>query len=298
MIHTSLAGSFFHLWLAQRAYPEIFPEWVAEGETWAAFLAGSVAPDLGFFPGGPRVFSERIHHGQTGDFLRALRDEVQDEVERAFVAGWALHLYTDTALHPWVNSRVDTLLQDLSGRFSQRRDLWHMRLENGIDCDLLGRNELRFLWDVDIHFPQRSGGSGILPLAGQIFYGEDAREDQLRQGMESQKKWLRRLPRIFLWTGNVCPASPKGVIPAVGFCVRPLVRKILGDWLGSAQRWDTMAAVARPLHLESVTLSEAEKLGSQALCAFKAGFAERFDSLENLDLDTGQLASCRECGDE
>ena len=284
-----MAGTFFHFWLAQRAYREVFPKDVTQSEKQAAFFAGSVAPDLGFFPGGPRCFSERLHHEQTGDFLRALRDGAQDDVEWAFVSGWALHLYTDIALHPWVNSRVDALLENISGRFSQRRDLWHMRLENGIDCDLLSRDELGFLWDVDIHFPQRQGGSGVLLQIGKIFFGGDVQGDQLRQGMESQKKWIRRLPRIFLWTGNTRPASPRWGIYPVGRLVKPLVGKMLGDWIGSAQRWENVAAVARPLCPKSANLSEAEKLGIEALYAFKAGFFERFNSFENLDLDSGKL---------
>lgn len=286
-----MAGTYFHFWLAHRAYSELFPSdsnWKAKR---AAFFAGSVAPDLGFFPGGPRRFSERLHHEQTGDFLRALRDRVQDDLEWAFVSGWALHLYTDIALHPWVNSQVDVLLGNLSGPFSGRRDLWHLRLENGIDCDLLSRDELGFLWDVDIQFPRRQADCEILIQVGKIFFAGDVREAQVRQGMESQKKWVRRLPMIFLWTGNVRPASPKSGIYPFGRLVKPLVGKILGDWLGRVQRWENMAALARPLWPQPAKLSWAEKLGIEALSAFKAGFCEGFDSFENMDLDSGVLTA-------
>ncbi len=259
---------------------------------WPAFLAGSVAPDLGFFPGAPRRFSERLHHEYTGDFLRALRDETRDEVEWAFVAGWALHLYTDVALHPWVNARIDAFLQRLSGRFASRRNLWHMRLEHGIDCNLLEREDLHFLWDVNIHYPpRRPDGPGLLGAVGKLFYGEEAQEVQISKGIDSQKKWIGRLPWIFQLTGNTRPTRKKGLVSMVGYCTRPLVGKLLGDWLGSVERWDTMAAVARPLPPDPVLLNQADHLGEQALEAFRSGFDDHFATLDNLDLDTGEKVS-------
>lgn len=94
---------------------------------------------------------------------------------------------------------------------------------------------------------------------------------------------------IFLWTGSARPASPRWGVSPLGRLVKLLVGKVLGDWLGSAQRWDNMAAVARPLCLKPANINEAEKLGIEALYAFKTGFFERFNSFENLDLDSGRL---------
>lgn len=286
-----MAGTFFHLWLAQRAYPGVFPGRVEEapqGNVWAAFLAGSVAPDMGYFPGGPRRFSVRVHHEHTGDFLRALRDEARDEVEQAFVAGWALHVYADVVLHPWVNACVATLLQGRSGCAATRRDLWHMRLEHGIDCVLLERDELQFMWGVNLCFPLRSDGPGLVATAAEPFYGEDVREVQIIQGMGSLKKWVRRLPRLFLWTGRTCPTRYRGIISALGSCARPLVGKLLGEWLEAVEYLENAAAVALPLHPEQAILTRATDLGSQALEAFRSGYADRFASLANLDLDSGQ----------
>ncbi|SVD90995.1 uncharacterized protein METZ01_LOCUS443849, partial [marine metagenome] len=56
-----MAGSFFHLWLAEQALPMVFADGEPTDQMRAAFAAGAVGPDIGFFPGGPFAFSHRVH---------------------------------------------------------------------------------------------------------------------------------------------------------------------------------------------------------------------------------------------
>ena len=64
--------------------------------------------------------------------------------------------------------------------------------------------------------------------------------------------------------------------------------KLLGEWLEAVEYLENAAAVALPLHPEPAILTRATDLGSQALEAFRSGYADRFASLANLDLDSGQ----------
>lgn len=285
-----MAGSFFHLLLARQAFSLIDPQSrqrSAETLRWRAFQAGSLAPDLGFFPGGPRRLSERIHHEYTGDFLRALGEEAEDEIDAAFAAGWALHLYTDCAVHPWVNSRVEALFSEGDGPAVPNRDLWHMRLEWGLDCRLLEQDQNRFLWEAVLNFPGSSSTPGPLTRAAEKFYGENAGRDDISRGEEALKKWTRLLPRIFLWCGNTRPKF-KLAFPALAPIVKLTTGTVSGDWLATVNGWQNAAAVARPWRQNDADLQRAMRLGEQALQAFEDGWSEGFASLPNLDLDTAE----------
>jgi hypothetical protein len=285
-----LAGSFFHLWLARQAFSRIFPQWQqgsAERLTWKAFQAGSLAPDLGFFPGGPRRLSERIHHEFSGDFLRALRDEAEDEIDGAFAAGWALHLYTDCAIHPWVNARIEALLKDNERHLVPNPDLWHMRSEWGIDCHLLEQDQNRFLWEAVLHFPGNSSAPGPLMRTAAKFFRQDGGEEGIARGEDALKKWTRLLPRIFLWCGHTNP-NFKLSFPVLAPLVKLTTGSFFGDWLATVEGWKNVAAVARPWRQKEADLHRAIELGEQALEAFEAGWSEGFDSLPNLDLDSGE----------
>ena len=285
-----MAGSFFHLWLARQAFSKIDPpsqKSSADTLRWRAFQAGSLAPDLGFFPGGPRRLSERIHHENTGDFLRALREEAEDEIDSAFAAGWALHVYTDCAIHPWVNSRIETLFNEADRPAVPHRDLWHMRLEWGLDCHLLEQDQNRFLWEAVLEFPDNSSAPGPLARAAEKFYRENAGMDEISRGEEALKKWTRLLPRIFLWCGHTRPAF-KLSFPALAPLVKLTTGRASGDWLATVDGWQNAAAVARPWRQNEAGLQRAMRLGEQALQAFEDGWSEGFASLPNLDLDSGE----------
>ena len=282
-----MAGTFWHLTLARQAIPLVNSGWSEEEGSLLgrAFCAGSIAPDLGFFPGGPRAFSERAHHQDTGDFLRALGAGARDSLERAFVFGWALHLYTDIATHPWINEFADRTVARL-GCQTSRRDLWHLRLENGIDCHFLEQPEQRFLWSFNLDW-DRGGGAELLAAVGGTYFGEVALESALSRGIRSQCKWVARLPKIFLLTGHTRPVW----LPSASFfgrLLRPLVSTAVGDWLGETTGWTDVGAVANPIKVDPGVLQRVDTLSSNILEAFERGVIDEFSSLRNVDLDTGK----------
>ena len=190
-------------------------------------------PGYRFFPpAARRSLSHRAHLERCGDFLRALIQGAASANERAFAAGWGLHVYADMAVHPWVEARVAALLHE--GTRPAVPDLWHMRLEWGIDCRLLASEGMDGLWSARLHFPRRADGRSLLGEVGQAFYGRDADESLLERGEEATARWLQRIPKILWWGGHirvagrrpqssvyigVCPPraqDPRRLAPALG----------------------------------------------------------------------------------
>ena len=280
-----MAGSFFHLWLAERVFPLVFGDCAGEGELQAAFAAGSVGPDIGFFPSGPAALSHRVHLERCGDFLRALTQEAASDSERAFAAGWGLHVYTDMAVHPWVENRVAALLRE--GIRPAVPDLWHMRLEWGIDCRLLAGAGMDGLWNAPLHFPRRAAGRSLLGEVGEAFYGRDADESLLARGEEATARWLQRIPKILWWGGHIRVADRRpNFLCTLAFA--HLGRKVLGDWLQHWVRFKDGAALARPLLPSDQVYEEVVGLGESAVERFRHGFDEDFAQLGNPDLYTGE----------
>lgn len=285
-----MAGSFFHLWLAERALSTVFAEDSVTDQIRAAFAAGAVGPDIGFFPGGPFAFSHRVHLGRCGDFLRQLFQEAQSEGEQAFAAGWGLHVYTDLAVHPWVETKVVGMIQ--GGVQPAISDLWHMRLEWGLDCRLLAMEGVEGLWQAQLHFPRRENGNSLLGEVGAGFYGAEASEDLLAQGERSTARWLLRIPRILWWGGHI-EATGRRRNPWCEFVFAKLGRKVVGDWLERWPYFKDAAALARPILPTNETWNQVVELGEGALVDFRRGWQEGFAQLGNVDLYRGEVGDDR-----
>jgi hypothetical protein len=285
-----MAGSFFHLWLAEQALPMIFADGEPTDQMRAAFAAGAVGPDIGFFPGGPFAFSHRVHLEHCADFLRGLSDGAKSDVERAFVAGWGLHVYTDMAIHPWVEGEVVTLLD--SGVMPAIPGLWHMRLEWGVDGRLLSQEGMETLWAPELHFPSRGDGSSLLGEVGAGFYGGDAGEGLLKSGAKATKRWLSRIPKI-LWWGGHAECRGQRLNPWCAFLFAGLGRKVVGARL---QRWPYFkdaVALASPIKPTDEAWNRVVVLGDKALRSFCDGWQGGFAELGNMDLYRGEVADDR-----
>ncbi len=283
-----MAGSYLHLHLATGAFRSAFgddpPRRPAQH---AAFLAGSVAPDLGFFPGGPSAFSQRVHHQSTADLVRSLLAVADDEIEAAFAAGWALHVCTDVTTHPVVNRRADDLRQERSGQPPSRLDLWHKRVEWGMDCHVLGVLEPQPLWRAELHYPVRAGRPSLLATAATQVFEEGIDDGALRAGWSSTVRWLRRLAPIFVWTG-ACRSPGRGRTAAsVGPVVQPLARSV-GRLLQNHERREDEAAVLSPEPPPAVFVDSMMGAARTAVTTFLLHLRDRFEDLPNLDLDTGE----------
>ena len=282
-----MAGSYLHLHLATGAFPSAFgDESRRRPVEHAAFLAGSLAPDLGFFPGGPTSFSHLVHHERTADLVRSLLAAAGDEVEAAFAAGWALHVCTDVTTHPVVNQHADVLRKERSWQPSNRLDLWHKRVEWGMDCHVLSALDPRPLWRSELLFPASVGRPSLVARAAARTFGE-ADDGAIREGWSSTLRWVRRLGPIFAWTG-ACRSPGRGrLAAAVGPVLHPVARgaaRLLQD----RESREDEAAVLSPEPPAPAFRDSMLRAGEAAVATFQRHWRNRFEDLPDLDLDTGE----------
>jgi len=101
-----------------------------------AYLQGSFAPDLGYFPGGERRLSEVAHGRRTGELARHLLRHARTPLERAFALGWTTHVLADRMVHPLVGRGAWELRHAKpTGFLSGEADpVAHVRIETGLDA--------------------------------------------------------------------------------------------------------------------------------------------------------------------
>ena len=138
--HLKLASDLLDFW---STHPDSSPFSPFESKHRSAFLHGSLGPDLGFFPGSPRVLAELAHHGPTGDLTRELLAQARDAQQAAFAWGWATHVLADALIHPIVNRFAARLAQCSIHERALILPL-HIRIEIGLDLHaLIERPNLR-----------------------------------------------------------------------------------------------------------------------------------------------------------
>jgi hypothetical protein len=68
-------------------------------EAHAYAYGGAVAPDMGYYPLGSKLFTNLVHYVRTGDFITALFSEATNANEYAFALGALCHYYADVYGH-------------------------------------------------------------------------------------------------------------------------------------------------------------------------------------------------------
>ncbi len=274
-----MAGVYFHLWLAVEAWGRGLSRLprACQSGLLPCFLAGAIAPDLGFFPGGPVDFSTWVHEEPTGDLVRALAAEARSPAERALATGWGLHVVTDQIVHGWVDDQVDRLFAGPQAPPDGDRDLWHMRLEWGIDCQLLARPESRPLWWPRLAFPARPDGDLMLAAAGSRYSGGELTAATMDSAGRTAQRWLRWLPWLLYHCGKVRPVGWRRPCPWAASLDR-LTEVHLGDrWAGRPGR-RTAAAVARPWAPAPLTQALIAVHAERCLDAFGAHASHGFSA--------------------
>ncbi len=270
-----MPGPFFHLWLADKVYPEFIK--VANLEKHRdnlrpCFSAGAMAPDIGFYPGGPNNFSKTIHNrGRTGVFLRTLADEALSVEEEIFAAGWALHVYADLAIHPMVDRAVKNFYREAD---RSQLMLWHMRLEWGMDCAILESAEVGGLWQPSFLFPKRKDDDILTLAANSVYPTAVFFQDDIQRGYDSIVKWSKIIPRIFLWSGQVSfMVNGSEHWPGLDIFLR---RGAAGlGWLLKGLGYDTAAAVFSPRR-DYELLTQAFQSADRAVKSFFDGYRNNF----------------------
>ena len=132
-VHTLLATRVLTRWNLGDATASPLPP--DDSDCRAAFYAGSMGPDFGYYPGGDQLFAELAHYLQAVELTRALVRSAPDFRSRAFAWGWTTHVLADCWIHPVINREVARRFpRSEAGEVSYAEDpVAHIRVELGID---------------------------------------------------------------------------------------------------------------------------------------------------------------------
>ncbi len=100
---------------------------------------GAVAPDMGYYPLGSKLFTNLVHYVRSGDMVNALLRNAENINQYAFALGFLSHYNADNYGHPLGTNRSVTLVYPKLRRkygnevtYAQNK-ISHMRMEFGFD---------------------------------------------------------------------------------------------------------------------------------------------------------------------
>jgi hypothetical protein len=123
--------------LLKQKYPASTEAELKEAHAYA--YGGAVIPDMGYFPGGSKLFTNLIHYVRTGDFVLALLNDAQNLDEYAFALGVLCHYQADKYGHRiGINPGVPLVYPKLEKKFGQaityeEDPIAHVRIEFSFD---------------------------------------------------------------------------------------------------------------------------------------------------------------------
>lgn len=123
--------------LLREKYPKATEEELIKSKAFA--YGGSVAPDMGYYPFGSKLFTNLVHYVRSGDFIQALIDEEKSLNDYAFALGALCHYMSDTYGHPvGINRSVPLVYPKVGKKYGPvvtyaEDKISHMRMEFGFD---------------------------------------------------------------------------------------------------------------------------------------------------------------------
>jgi len=123
--------------LLLKKYPGATEDQLKEAHAYA--YGGAVAPDMGYYPYGVKLFTNLVHYVRSGDFVNALLDEANDINEYAFALGVLCHYCADRYGHPiGTNQCVAIMFPEDRAKFGSsvtyaEDPVSHIQMEFGFD---------------------------------------------------------------------------------------------------------------------------------------------------------------------
>jgi hypothetical protein len=273
-LHLSYALSALEIW---KRRPSKAPFPVDDKRAVDLFIYGSVAPDIGFFPGTPRDFSELAHRDGGAGVIRLLHRHASTPAQRGYLCGWVAHLLADRVIHPLIDRAAAERLATGELQILHRPEhVAHMRVEYGLDHRLfeqdprLQRLRLAESPSAEELEPLRRGYAGA--------FGERFTLDDLVSGHRMLRRIVHlgaRLSRVQTATWRRHPLS--SLLRVAGRSMAPPRR-----WLpGSANTSPILLAILRPCMPPAWLL--------EAVYAVQREFPDQLAS--SLNQDPEQLAS-------
>jgi hypothetical protein len=102
--------------LLKDKFPGVTQDQLTEAQAYA--YGGAVAPDMGYYPFGSKLFTNLVHYVRSGDFVEALLQEAQTVDEYAFALGALCHYTADIYGHSLgVNRSVPIIYPQLREKY-------------------------------------------------------------------------------------------------------------------------------------------------------------------------------------
>ncbi len=123
--------------LLKEKYPLANEEEINDAHAYA--YGGAVAPDMGYYPFGSKLFTNLVHYVKSGDLINALLKDATNINEYAFALGFLSHYEGDNYGHPLAtNKSVPIVYPKLGKKFGSTMtyaedEIAHMRMEFGFD---------------------------------------------------------------------------------------------------------------------------------------------------------------------
>ncbi len=280
-VHLLLVHTVLERW---RATPDSAPFDPRDAAAVRAFLHGSLAPDIGYFPGGVRLFSELAHLVRSADLARALLAAARAPRQVAYALGWATHVLADAAIHPLLNEAGgEHVYGDRSRPVSSTEDLiTHMRLEVGLDVAIFERfTNLDGFWCDGRVAPD---AVACLADAFREVHGWAPPEASLL----ASHRLSGRLSRVALSLNRLHSATlrrrpmHRAARVLVGASASPVLRVTRGR--SSAP---VLTAAMRPLRAPAWLVEAVAGIAGSFAPEFDANCASRLEALPNRNLITG-----------
>lgn len=276
-VHLLVARETLDHWSGGNGSP--FP---LNARTRAAFIHGSMGPDVGFIPGVDRFVSELAHYHRPADLSRAVLKEANTEEQQAYAWGWIAHVLGDVALHPMVGRAVGEAIHgDRSRRMDAAEHLpAHVGMEVGLDIVLLRKHS-------DIPPPPRSpffdrSSIGMLGRALEATYGLSWEDSGLLRDHRTAVARTSRWPTALATLGALAPRWRRWPLAPVGAALLGPARALTGP--ESALR-GFLTPLSPPGWLVSCIEAGAADVAERVAGHARAGL----DAMENRNLETGEV---------
>jgi hypothetical protein len=118
-------------------YPNITEEELKQAHAYA--YGGAIAPDMGYFPMGSKLFTNLAHYVRSGDLVHTLIDEAANANELAFALGFLTHYMADVYGHSLgINKAVPLIYPRLQSKYGNvityaEDQVSHKRVEFSFD---------------------------------------------------------------------------------------------------------------------------------------------------------------------
>lgn len=135
-VHLRLASQILNYWDAK---PACAPFPIGDKCARNAFLAGSNAPDMGYYPTCDPLLTDFSHYIRSADLARNLVRLADTPVETGFAWGWVTHILGDALIHPLVNQAVGEWKRGSRDQRMNYHDdpVAHVQVEVGMGAFLL-----------------------------------------------------------------------------------------------------------------------------------------------------------------